>query len=58
MEPAPAKSKTLDEKLAELERRGIVTRGTGKGKMTVPKKLIKLRGPGPSLSEMIIRDRR
>jgi prevent-host-death family protein len=48
---------TLDQKLARLEARGILTRGK-MGKFVPPKTRIKLRGSGPSISEMIIEDRR
>ena len=51
----PAREKTLDEKLDDLERRGFLRRG--RGKYVPPAKMIKLRGEGPSVSEMILEDR-
>jgi prevent-host-death family protein len=52
----PPKAKmTTEEKLRDMERRGIIR--LGKGKLTLPKHLIKLRGEGPSVSEMILEDR-
>ena len=57
MQPAPPKERTLEEKLADLERRGFITPGSGE-KLKLPKKRIKLRGSGPTVSEIIIRDRR
>jgi prevent-host-death family protein len=53
---APRKAKmTIDEKLDELERRGILRRG--RGKLKLPKKLIRLKGEGPTVSEMVLEDR-
>jgi prevent-host-death family protein len=52
----PPKAKmTREEKLDDMERRGIITRG--RGKLRLPKELIKLQGEGPSVSEMMLRDR-
>jgi prevent-host-death family protein len=51
-----ARPKTLEEKLADLQRRGIIH---WSGKKFVPSgEPIPLRGEGPSASEMIIEDRR
>jgi prevent-host-death family protein len=52
----PERRKTLEEKLAELEAQGILTRA--KEKLMPPKRRIKLRGKGPTVSEMIVEDRR
>ena len=53
---APKQEETLDEKLARLEAAGIISGGSGKPRL--PKRTYKLRGEGPSMSEMIIEDRR
>ena len=53
--PARERELTIDEKLDELERRGILTRG--RGKLRLPKELIKLQGEGPTVSEMVLEDR-
>ena len=50
------RKKTLDEKLDELARRGVLIRGKGKFRAP-PRPTIKLRGEGPTISEMILRDR-
>lgn len=50
------KPKTLEEKLADLQARGIIH---WSGKKFVPSgRPIPLRGEGPTMSEMIIEDRR
>jgi prevent-host-death family protein len=49
------RAKTLEEKLQDLKRRGILTHVGGKFKPSG--KPIPLRGEGPTLSEMIIADR-
>ena len=46
---------TIDEKLDELERRGVLTRG--RGKLRLPSRRVPLQGEGPSVSEMMLRDR-
>jgi prevent-host-death family protein len=46
----------LDRKLRELEAKGVLRVGIGKPKALHPR--IKLRGKGPSVSEMVIEDRR
>lgn len=45
----------LDRKLTELEARGVLRKGIGKP--MIPDLGIKLRGEGPTLSEMVIEDR-
>ena len=52
--PQPA-GQTLEDKLARLEAEGFLTRPTKPFKL--PKRMIKLRGEGPSMSEMILQDR-
>jgi antitoxin (DNA-binding transcriptional repressor) of toxin-antitoxin stability system len=49
------RKKTLDEKLLDLQARGIIA-WNGK-KFVPPKKGVPLRGDGPTVSEMIIEDR-
>ncbi|MEO7665838.1 MAG: type II toxin-antitoxin system prevent-host-death family antitoxin [Dehalococcoidia bacterium] len=51
----PGGGMSLDEKWKDLERRGIVH--LGKGGYVPPKRRIKLRGEGPSVSEMVLADR-
>lgn len=51
-----ARPKTLDEKLRDLKTRGII-HWSGK-KFKLSGKPIPLRGDGPTISEMVIRDRR
>jgi prevent-host-death family protein len=51
-----SRPQTLEEKLAELQARGIIS-WSGK-RYVPPKKGIPLRGEGPTASEMIIQDRR
>lgn len=51
-----ARPKALEEKLLDLQARGIIS-WSGK-KFVPPKKGIPLRGDGPTASEMIIQDRR
>jgi len=53
---APKHEETLDEKLARLKAAGIISGGSGKPRL--PKRMVKLKGEGPSMSEMIIEDRR
>jgi prevent-host-death family protein len=53
---AATTTKTLDEKMRELQARGIIS-WSGK-KFRPPSRGIPLRGEGPSASEMVIRDRR
>lgn len=52
-----AKPRTLHEKMLDLQARGIISNYTGK-KFVPTGKPIKLRGEGPTMSEMIIEDRR
>lgn len=53
---APPKEKlTADEKLEQMERQGLITRPTRPFRL--PERMISLRGEGPSLSEMVLRDR-
>ena len=47
----------IERKFRELEARGVLTRGNG-GKPQGLHPRIRLRGKGPTLSEMIIEDRR
>ena len=52
----PPKAKmTREEKLDDMERRGILTRG--RGRYVPPKRLIPLQGEGPTVSEMVLADR-
>ena len=52
---APKAAKTTEEKLDEMERLGLVIRA--RKKFRLPKRMIELRGEGPSVSEMVLEDR-
>ncbi len=54
--PPSKQDRTLDEKLEELEKRGILTRGRGQLVPRMPR--VKLRGKGPSASEIVLQNRR
>jgi prevent-host-death family protein len=51
----PKREMTTEEKLRDMERRGIITRA--KKPFKLPDRLIPLQGEGPSVSEMMLRDR-
>jgi prevent-host-death family protein len=52
----PTREKTLDEKLDDLAARGILTRAQGKYVARMPK--VRLRGEGPTASEIVLQNRR
>jgi prevent-host-death family protein len=56
MSSAPKREETLEEKLERLRAAGLISGGSGKPKL--PQRRYKLQGEGPSMSEMIIEDRR
>ena len=52
----PSQIQTLEERLADMEARGLIIRGADK---FIPAgKPIRLRGKGPTASEMVLEDRR
>lgn len=53
--PLPAPIETLDQKLDRLAAIGLIRRGKGKFVPRTPR--IKLRGEGPTVSEMVLQDR-
>jgi prevent-host-death family protein len=56
VKPAPVAEETLEQKLDRLVAAGVILR-RGRGPLVPPKRRIKLRGEGPSISEMILADR-